>query len=101
MEKATRKGVELRKERNLKGIRKYIWKLVGPKKGEPKTKKIDNKTCHWCYKEHGFEKKPMWSLHTPEDHKGHTPKTRPTTDDDVNLELNDELSSLLSVMRYF
>ena len=75
--KGGKKGGRIKKVKKPKGDKKYAWKLGGPKKGESKTKKVDNKTYHWCHKESGLEKKPMWSLHTPEDHKGHTPRLLP------------------------
>ena len=59
-------------------------------------KKAGDKTYHWCHKDHGLHKKPMWAIHTPEEHTVQTPKPSPKTDE-ATLELNDELRSLLEV----
>ena len=80
---------------------KCEWKLTGPKKGEPKTKKVGDNAYHWCHKEHGAHKKPIWALYIPEEHTGQT-SNPPHKTDELTLELNDKLRSLLSIyQRYF
>ena len=44
-----------------KNDKKWAWKDKAPKKGDPKTKKVDGKTYHWCHKHEA------WTLHAPAD----------------------------------
>ena len=74
------------------------WKHVAPKDGEPRSKVVDGKTFHFCHKPHGKEQKPMWSLHKPEDHEDWKPQSTPK-EEDVKLEFNDDLKSLLSAFK--
>ena len=74
------------------------WKHVAPKDGEPRIKVLDGKTFHFCHKPHDIEQKPMWYLHKPEDHKDWNPKSTPK-EEDIKLEFNDDLKSLLSVLK--
>ena len=50
------KFLENKKEKENKGAKdkskqdndKWAWKKIPPKQGKPTTKKVDNKTYHWC-----------------------------------------------------
>ena len=53
--------------------RKPDWMLVKPSEGQPKTKKVNNKTYHWC------PNHQSWTIHTPADCKGRGASPSPAT----------------------
>jgi hypothetical protein len=42
---------------------KYAWKKIVPKTGDPKTKKVNGKSYHWCHKH------AAWTVHSPDECK--------------------------------
>ena len=44
------------------------WQFKAPATGKPTSKNVDGKEYHWCTKEHGKDKVPMWARHKPADH---------------------------------
>ena len=75
--------------------KKYEFKHIAPKAGEPHEKEVNGKTCYYCDKPHGKEGVPMWTLHEPSEHKDFTPKN--PKEEKVDLEIQDDLRSLISV----
>ena len=75
------------------------WKFVAPKDGA-KTIKKDDRTYYCCHHLHGKAGKPMWGAHKPSEHKGsNVKKTTPNSERSVELELADELRSLLTTIQ--
>jgi hypothetical protein len=72
------------------------WKLKPPAQGEPKTKKVDGKTYHWCTNH------KMWMLHMPAECKGVAPKKNfdnkkpPPKDDGKEKKLKLNVSALMA-----
>ena len=75
--------------------KKDEFKYVAPKAGESHEKEVNGKTYYYCDKPHGSEEVPMWTLHKPNDHKDTKPKK--PKEEKVDLELQDDLRSLISV----
>ena len=75
------------------------WKFKPPVKKVPISKKVNEKTFYWCSKPH-FRVKPMWAVHKSEDYKHSTsPARNPKTEGTVDLQLLDQLRSLIVVVR--
>ena len=78
-----------------KALLKDEFKFVAPKSGQPHEKEANGKTHCYCDTPHGIEGTPMWTLHKPGDYKDSKPKK--PKEEKLDLELQDDLSSLLSV----
>ena len=84
----TVKESESKKKKAAKKGDKYAWKLVPPKTGEPKQKKVNEKTYHWCLKHEA------WTLHSPENcNKRDTAAETPQSQQ--SLQLNTALMSIM------
>ena len=90
------KYIKHKKDKKSEGGKKNGWNFSEPKEAEPKTKKFGENTYHSCCKEYSKYKNTMNTLRTPEECTCQTPNTTLKTDD-LKLELNDELRSLLLV----
>ena len=91
--------MNLEKSKNKENKRQppSAWKMIAPKDGEPVQKEVNKKTYYWCPHE-PFDRKPMWTLHKPEDH-GKSKKKPSNSDAAPKLELNDEMCSLFSTTK--
>lgn len=84
----TVKESESKKKKAAKKGDKYAWKLVPPKTGEPKQKKVNEKTYHWCLKHEA------WTLHSPDNcNKRDTAAETPQSQQ--SLQLNTALMSIM------
>ena len=89
-----------KKKKNQKSFGYPDWKFVAPTDGV-KTIKKNDRTYHWRHHPHGREGKPMWGVHKPSEHEGSNveKKTTPNSESSVELELADDLRSLLATIQ--
>jgi len=57
-------GQKTKKGKKKAGKPKEAWRLVPPKEGDPKSRKVGEKTYHWCHNHQA------WVIHKPSDCRG-------------------------------
>ena len=76
-----------------KDDKEWAWKTKAPKKGDPKTKKVDGKTYHWCHKHEA------WTLHAPADCRKGVPASSDNASRTADTESTSKKSSSDKVLQ--